>query len=471
MFFGREKELAVLERLFTRARTQFQMAVVYGRRRVGKTALLAEFSRNKRSLFFTAQQKSNPLNLRSFSRALYELAGMPPSAGAFETWDDALSFLAETCRAAQEPTVIVFDEFPYAAQSEPSLPSSVQIAIDHLFANVPALLILCGSNEGFMESEVLGSKSPLFGRRNAQIRLRPFDYLDASRFIPYASPEDLIKYYATFGGTPYYLEQIDPQRSYRENVESLFFDLSGILYAEPEMLLRQELREPANYSSILDAVGSGATIPKAIAERAGVEEAHTRGYLSTLVDLGLIRRDVSFGENPLTSRKGLYSIADPFFAYWYRFVSPNIGSVEAGAGSLVADRATNGEALSTYIGQQFELVCMQWVQRQNALGRLPLLASSFGKWWGTDPVARERADIDLIAANLSERIGLFGECKWRNVVNESEALETLERRACAVKGIEQRTFALFTKEAASEGTRKKADARDDLMLVCAEDLF
>lgn len=154
MFVGRESELAALERLYRK--DGFQMAVVYGRRRVGKTTLIDEFAKSKPSLFFTAQEKSAVLNLRLFSQAAYAHFDLPASTGAFETWADALSFVAERAKDAPERLVLVFDEFPYAAAAEPSLPSAFQIAIDHAFKGANVCVVLCGSNEGFMESEVLG---------------------------------------------------------------------------------------------------------------------------------------------------------------------------------------------------------------------------------------------------------------------------------------------------------------------------
>ena len=188
MFVGRESELAALERLYRK--DGFQMAVVYGRRRVGKTTLIDEFAKSKPSLFFTAQEKSAVLNLRLFSQAAYAHFDLPASTGAFETWADALSFVAERAKDAPERLVLVFDEFPYAAAAEPSLPSAFQIAIDHAFKGANVCVVLCGSNEGFMESEVLGRKSPLYGRRTAQIKLQPFDCFDAALMLPSCTIED-----------------------------------------------------------------------------------------------------------------------------------------------------------------------------------------------------------------------------------------------------------------------------------------
>lgn len=470
MFVGREEELAILEDMYRRQ--GYQMAVVYGRRRVGKTTLLDQFSRGKNALYFTAQEESNVLNLRRFSDAVYARFGIPPSAGAFGNWADAFDFVARQAKGQEVPLLFVFDEFPYAAEADPSLPSALQIAIDHGFKQTNCCIVLCGSNEGFMESKVLGQKSPLFGRRTAQIRLKPFDYKDAARMLPGSDPEVLLRYYATFGGTPYYLEQVDHHESYEQNITRLLFNTSGLLYGEPSMLLRQELREPAAYNSILTAIASGATAPKSIAERSGVPRESVNQYLKTLLNLGIIERTIPFGTSSSATRKGKYTIADPFFAFWHRFVGPSAGAVEMGAGAAVAHNICEDQSLATYEGLQFERVCLQWIARQNRSGNLPFVATSFGHWWGTDPAIREQVDIDLVAADTSSRKLLCGECKWRNSFDETEALQTLEHRSGLIGGNwNERFLYLFAKQSASEGTVAKAATNPHLQIVSAREMY
>lgn len=468
-FVARQRELAALESHFDTGR--FELVVLYGRRRLGKTMLLTEFAKGRRCLFFTAQEKSDGINLASFSREVADFFGLG-GAASFETWADALHFVARHAAAAGAgPMLLVFDEFPYAAKANESLPSTLQTAIDHEFLGINMTMVLCGSNQGFMEGRVLGSQSPLYGRRTAQMKLGPFDYLDTRAMLPDCSPREAVEYYAAFGGTPYYLAQISAAETFSENVARLFFDPYGLLYGEPGMLLRQELNEPALYASILDAVAAGATRPQAIADKAHVSQNSVGKYLQTLESLGIIERRVPLGENPAHSRRGVYRIADPFFAYWYRFVSPAAGAVETGAGGLVAAASTSGPDFDTYVGGRFEDVCLQWVRRQNALGRLGFVATSFGSWWGTDPTVRERADIDIVASDAHGTHVLLGECKWRNDFDETGAIETLERRASVVAGSAERIYVLFSKNPVSEGTRRKASGRTDLRLVDCEGLF
>ena len=262
------------------------------------------------------------------------------------------------------------------------------------------------------------------------------------------------------------------EQTFEQNVERLFFRTSGLLYGEPSMLLRQELRGPATYNFVLEAVAHGANRPKAIAERAGVERSSVNKYLATLVDLRILERRAPFGARRDATRKAIYVIADPFFAFWFRFVGPNIGAVELGAGRAVARDVCLGAALPAYEGKVFERACAEWVARENREGRLPFLATSFGSWWGTDPTLREQVDVDLVAASPSRKEIIVGEGKWRNSFDETEAIQTLEHRASLVPGSwEMRYLWLFCKRDVSAGTLRKESSRDDLRVVTVDEML
>ena len=464
MFVGRERELAELERLY--AKGGFQMVVLYGRRRVGKTTLALEFAKDKPLLFFTAKLQSDPLNLAELSRQVNAFFGNPAATPSFRTWDDAFAYLAQ--RAGDSRIVFMFDEFPFAAKMNQALVSTLQIAVDRTLAESNIFLIVSGSNQGFMEEQVLGrspirggaealgEKNPLFGRRTGQIHLGPFNYRDAASMLSWLEPQELVEYYACFGGTPYYLSQLDSSESLAQNICRLYFQKEGMLYEEPMMLLRQELREPALYNSILSAIAAGANTPAHIADRIGSDRTTVGKYLATLVNMHLIRRSVPFGETSRTSRKGIYAIADPCFAFWYRFVEPSIDNVERGAGDLAAMRVVGKEPLSTYEGHWFEEICIERVIDMARRGELPFGPFQFGNWWGTNPALRERDDVDVVAASPDTREILLGECKWRESFNESAAIEKLGLRSRIFeKDYDKFYYALFTKHPVSDATRSK----------------
>lgn len=466
MFVGREKELASLNKLYDEK--SFQMVVVYGRRRIGKTTLITEFISDKPAIFFTAQEVNDTLNLIQFSKKIYNFFDIPQATGAFGSWNDAFDFLGEKARERQ--FILAFDEFPYAAFANRSLKSILQTAIDHEFKNTGLFLILCGSHMGFMENEVLGYKSPLFGRRTAQIKLEGFDYYDAGKMLENFDNEDKLKLYACVGGTPHYLAQIKASETFEGNIKRLFFDISGYLYNEPMMLLQQELREPAMYNSIVAAIAGGASRLNEIATKINEENSKVGKYLQTLVDLQIVRRIYPFGENPHNSRKGIYRIADNCYDFWYSFVFPAKPEIESGNGYIIADNEVFGERLSAYIGKPpFETICLQYLQRKNRDKMLPFVATSFGSWWGTDPKEKMQADFDVVAANRMNKNIILGECKWKNSINDVAEIQKLMSKEHLLSEYKDRYYYFFSKVPFTKEAKKLESGK--VALVMADMLF
>ena len=446
MFVGRENELATLNSLYNQ--DSFQMVVIYGRRRIGKTTLISEFIHDKSAIFFTAQEVNDTLNLSLFSKKLYSFFNIPESTGPFTNWNNAFEFIAQ--KAREQRFILAFDEFPYAATANRSLKSLLQTAIDHQFKNTGLFLILCGSHMSFMENEVLGYKSPLFGRRTAQLKLDAFDYYDAAKMLSSFSNEDKLKFYACVGGTPHYLSQIRASESFKENILRLYFTNTGYLYNEPMMLLQQELREPAMYNSIIIEIAGGASKLNEIATGISEESPKVNKYLQTLVNLKIVNKIFPFGENPLNSRKGLYRITDNCYAFWYNFVFLNKAEIESGNGDIIVENFLFNGTLSTYVGRLFESICIQFLQRINRFGILPFNETSFGSWWGNDPIEKAQTDIDVIAANRNERKIIIGECKWKDNIKVMSEAEKLKNKASLIPEYEDKYYYLFVKTLKNE---------------------
>ncbi len=466
MFVGRKSELAKLDSLYKQG--GFQMAVVYGRRRVGKTTLINEFCQGKKALSFTALEQSDADNLADFSRAIANFFNMSSSLPGFSSWADALTYIAE--RARDERFVFVFDEFPYAAQRNAALPSIFQVAIDRQFKNANAMLILCGSNQGFMESEVLGRKSPLYGRRTAQIKVEDLGFRDAAKMLPGLEPQEAFRFYGCFGGVPYYLQQVDPALSLKENLSRLYFDPMGFLFEEPYGLLRQEFQEPALYSSILRAIASGANRANQIADRVGMPQTSLPRYLKALESIGIIRKAVPFGENQETSKRGIYQLSEACYTFWYRFVMPFVSDIESGLGRAVVN-ALPDEQINDYLGHRFELLCAEWLAEQAREGALPIPATSVSSWWGTNPEKRAQDDIDVLAADRVSHQLIIGECKYRKNFDESAEIADLESKRTLIKDFTASHFMLFTRYDLSDATKDKLASRSDWACIALDEMY
>jgi AAA+ ATPase superfamily predicted ATPase len=467
MFIGRNEELSALNKLYDK--NSFQMVIIYGRRRMGKTTLINEFVKDKQAIFFAAQEANEYLNLQLFSEQVYGFFELPQSTGAFRNWHDAFSFIAE--KAKDQRFILAIDEFPYLAEQNKSIKSILQNIIDHNLKETGMYLILCGSQIGFMEKEVLGYKSPLFGRRTAQFKIESFDYIDAAKMLEGISYEDKIKYYACIGGTPHYLGQITSSLSFEENLIEMYFEPHGYLFGEPAMLLQQELREPAMYNSVISAIATGASKLNDISTKIGEETAKTAKYVKTLLDMQILRKEVPFDENPERSRKTIYRIADNCYRFWYKHIFLNRNGIETGIGRIIAESMVFPE-LSAYIGKPaFEDVCRQYIIRKNKERMLPFLATKFGTWWGTDIRERRPAEIDIVADNRQQRIVLLCECKWKNTATNVSDIQKLLAKSYLLPGYAEYHFMFFSKAHYTEAALELVNEHKTLHLITLDKLF
>ena len=457
MFIGRDAELNELNRMYEQ--DQFHMFILYGRRRVGKTTLLNEFGREKDTIFYAAEQSSEKLNLEKFSALIFEHyheTALEP----FSSWANALTYICD--RQNGRRLLLVLDEFPYLARKNRSMLSELQHLIDHRLKDSRLFLVLCGSYMGFMENEILSVKSPLFGRRTAQLKMKPLDYRVSLRFCGGFSPEEQLMLYGAYGGTPMYLEQIRAGRSFSENIQESFLKITSYLYEEPLLLLRQEVQEPGIYSAVIEAIAGGASKANEISTKIGEESAKCLKYIRTLCELGILYKETPFGEKA-SSRKSIYGISDLMFRFWYRYVFGNRILVETGAAQTVWERRIAPD-LNHYMGHVFERICREYLLAENSIGNLPFLFTSIGRWWGTNPQTHRQEEIDLVA-NDGEKY-LFCECKWQSEVTDLPVFYELQRKANVFRKSRGETwYLLFSKSGFTNRLQEAANADRHVLLI------
>lgn len=463
MFIGREQELKAVNELYKK--NGFQLFVLYGRRRVGKTTFLNEFCKGKPAIFYSAEQTNDRMNLDKFSELILGHYG-EKNIDNFTTWEKAFRYIYE--RQNGEKLIIVIDEFPYLANVNKGLMSVLQHLIDHYLKDSNIFMVLCGSYMGFMEKEVLGAKSPLFGRRTMQLHMKPFDYYTTSKFLTNYTAEEKILFYGIYGGTPLYLRQIDTTTSLEENVKKTYLNKMGYLYEEPILLLRQEVQEPGVYYAIAEAIAGGAVRANEISGKTGEEVSKCIKYIGTLVELGIVSKETPFGVKD-RSRKTQYQINDNMFRFWYRYVSANRTLLETEAYNIVWKKRIDVD-LPNYMGHIFEHVCMEFLLRKNSRGELPILFTEIGRWWGNDSKKREEVEIDIVAGE--ERNYLIGECKWRNEKTDLQILKRLEEKADVFSRHREKTwYVIFSKSGFTKTLEEEAKGREDVILFHVEDLF
>ena len=437
-FYDREDELASLTEAYEPPGHAFY--VVYGRRRVGKTELLKEFCADRPHVYFLAAQEAQQRQREKFvERVAEQFCERVPR---IDGWDEAFEYLGE--KVADEKRVVVVDEFPYLVEENDSVPSYVQAFVDERLRGTESMLVLCGSSISTMESEVLGHGSPLYGRRTGQIDLQPFSYRQAREVIPYELP-DAIRSYAITGGTPMYLTRFEYERSLAENVRKHVLSPTAVLFNEPEFLLRTELRNPARYMSILEAVALGHTTPNKISGATGIDSGPLSKYLRTLQRLRLIEREVPITASSQKSKRSRYRIADEFLRFWFRFVEPNRSSIEE-APDIVFE-GTIQPNLPDYVATTFEDICQEAVWAAIRRGEFEPY-SEVGPWWYGGE------EIDVVGLTPNHDRTLLAECKWTSEPVGHSLVERLRTKAESVRwgpGSRDERFALFSKSGFVDG--------------------
>ncbi len=417
-FIGRKVELDVLERAFRSPHSEF--IPVYGRRRVGKTELILKFIRRTNGLYFLGKQAFGKLQIQDFLRAAATALSEPLLAEVqVADWKSALLLVTQRWKRKSK-LVIALDEFQWMADASRELPSVLQECWDqHWKKTNKIVLILSGSYIGFMEREVLGNKSPLFGRRTAQIFLKPFGYREAALFHPRYGRVDQAKAYFLCGGLPLYLRYFDGRQSIDRNIVTCLLDEYSALGREPDFLLREELRDVANYYAILMSLANGHSSVGDLARQTSIPERSLPYYLNQLIDLGyLARRYPLTGRKPMT-RHVRFELDDPLLRFWFRFIYPN-KSLLAQVGPQAAFQQRIAPELESYFGTCFERLCREampyWYEREG-------ISTSFevGQYWD------KSTQIDLVGIRNDGWIDL-GECKWGGVASKKRVQLELKQR-------------------------------------------
>ncbi|MDR1565289.1 MAG: ATP-binding protein [Oscillospiraceae bacterium] len=449
IFVGRKRELASLNERY--AGDNFEFMCIYGRRRVGKTELIKEFIKDKKAIFFTGLEDTSEANLMEFSEAVLETTrGIRASLESYNLLFDEVYNAAKN-----ERLVLVIDEYPYLAKRYEGISSLLQREIDHRLKDTKLFLILCGSSMSFMENQVMGHKSPLYGRRSGQLKLLPFDYYDSAEFYKGFTREEKAIVYGITGGIPKYLMLFSDKAPLKTNIIKNFFSADSVLFEEPSNLLKQEVNEAAIYNAILTSIATGSSELNKIAAKTHVESSQCVYYIKSLIELGIIKREVPFGDKE-TSKKTIYRLNDGMFRFWYRFVYRNNSQLQMGRGEEIYNQIQT--QIFDFMGEAFEAICCSYMWRQNIQGSLPFPFANIGRWWGNNPKLKSEQEIDLIAADFDEQKAIFCECKWTNEKVSESVVDKLIDRA-EMFSYAEKYYYIFSKSGFTEAALAKASLK------------
>lgn len=423
-FVNRAKELESLEKQY--ATDQSSLVIVYGRRRVGKTALITEFlKRHSNSLYFLATEESEMQNLNYFKVQVAEFTGNELLKSAAVDWLTVFKTLIDY--KTETKKVIVLDEFQYIGQSNSAFPSIMQKVWDTVLKDASVMLILCGSLVSLMRSQTLDYSSPLYGRRTGQIRLKQIPFSHYHEFFEGRTNNDLLPFYAVTGGVPKYIETFCGYTDIYEAIEQNVLNSQSFLYEEPYFLLQKEVSEIGSYFSLIKAIAAGNRKLADIAANLGLKQTGLTKYLKVLTDLDLIEREVPVTETaPEKSKSGLYRLTDNFIAFWFKFVYPYRAYLEKGETKFVLSQIKKG-FVQNYASFVFEDVCREKMWELSAADTWDFHFDKVGRYWGA-----KAGKIDIVALDSTGEDLVLGECKYTSSPKGLSVLHALQEKADAM---------------------------------------
>ncbi|ELZ00914.1 ATPase [Natrialba chahannaoensis JCM 10990] len=454
-FVNRTAELSRLSALYES--DEAELAVVFGRRRLGKTALvkqsLAEYDE---AVIFQAKQKTSALQLQQFVDVASDV--YPGLTRIRQEWDAVLGYLAD------QDAIVALDEFPYLVEQDESLPSVLQAMFDHELDDSSATFVLVGSSISMMEEAALLGNSPLYGRSSLKLDIRQLPFDAAMKFFSATqTPEKQVFTWGVFGGVPYYLEEVDPAASLGANIQRTILSRHGTLHDEPDYVLRMELTEPTRYFSILEAIAGGRTSRNEIAGTTGIDYNQLSTYLNRLSRLRLIDQHVPVTEQKERTKRSRYRIRDPFFRFWFHFVYGN-GDRYEDFGDNAYETLIEPE-LADFVSESFEGLCcaaLRTLYPQHTI-------TDVGQWW-----YREH-EVDVVGLTTDDTL-LVGECKFQRSPLDYDAFSTLQTHADELRwtpangGTPTQEYALFSRSGFTPAVEDAAENRTDLQLFDLEEI-
>lgn len=452
MFVGREKEIKLINEKINS--DGFEFGILYGRRRIGKTRLLAEVIKNNDVIYYSASEMGGYNNLMALTSVVTDYFKDPVM---FPNFSMLFEYVAK--HTGDKHLLFVIDEFTYLLNNNEGLLSVLQNAIDAFFKKTKITLIISGSHIGMMEDAVSYHK-PLYARSTFKIHLKPFDYYEASEFYKNYSSIEKIRTYSVFGGIPFYLEKIDSVKSLEHNIMDLVIGSGAVFENEIYFFLQQEVRAVASYGAILNAVASGATKLNEISTKSKVDNTGTTSkYIETLINLGIMEKEICFGEK-FNSRKTIYRITDNFFHFYFEFIEFNKSKMMVLPKEIFYNKFIAPD-IDGFISLKYETIAREYLIRTNLQLDKEEHFYEIGRYWYNDAKQKKNIEIDIVTR--SEAGVSVYECKWTNDVFRLDTVKQLKKKSIVLNPVK---FGGFSKSGYSE------EAHNELEIAIEpEDLF
>lgn len=450
MFVNRQKEIQRIETALLRQ--QSQLIVVYGRRRCGKSTLLQHVMPES-AIYYSADKRVSHLQINALARQIEtQIPGF--SKPVYPDWE---SVFTSFNTALKSRATLCIDEFPYLVKNSPELPSVIQNLIDQNH-NSNFHLILCGSSQQMMYSMTLDKTSPLYGRSDEIIRVKPLSLGSMNAYFK-LSPLEIVYEYGVWGGVPRYWEIRKQAEGFAEAIKTNLLDQNGILNEEPERLFSDELRTSVQAFSILSLIGAGVHRLSELAGRIGKPATQLSRTLGFLINQGYIKREIPYGESEKSTKRTLYKIDDPFMKFYFTFLVPNKSRLDFDLIDKVWDDIEN--KIDPYVSDIWEEVC------RNVVPRLEIDGNRFSpasRWWGNG-LDGKPMEIDIVANSLDNKALLVAEVKWSEKISIRQTEELLDAKSLnlPIKGRKKIIKAVFVK-------KRNGEIKSEIKILTPDDV-
>jgi AAA+ ATPase superfamily predicted ATPase len=456
-FRGRLSELSILQKKFDN--NEFQMIVLYGRRRIGKTELMNEFMRRQKCkcVSFTAVEQSEKELLSIMTETVLdslapELIGMVE----FPNFEKLFEFIGN--KSKDERIIFFIDEYPYLAKQCPYIHSVLQKVIDLVWEKTKLYFVICGSLVAFMKDEVLAESAPLHGRASLELKLQPFNYLDTAEFVPRYTPEEKAIVYGLTNGVAKYIEQFDDIKPLEKNIIEEYFSFGGYFTEEQvKTVITNEKQNPALYNSIVSAIATGHTKNGEIASCVGMDDITY--LLKVLQKAEIIEKRVAKGP--------YYVLNDTMLVFWFKYVNRAISLINAGKGEKYYIDSVSKQ-LHDFMGNVFEKMCKEYLFMKVGEDKYPIITEidNYQKTVLDDEGKKRQIEVDILGKNGKE-IQIIGECKFQSEKIDKATYEVFLEKVHYINA-KKPLLCMFSLSGYTEYVKENAG---DVLLLTIDDLY
>lgn len=420
-FIGREQEIKQLKGLYEGA--SFQSALVYGRRRIGKSELIKQSLKGEKStvIFYECKQTTEKNNTDGLSEIIADKFNFPKPD--FNSFEKALDFLFSY--SEKKKLVLVLDEYPYLHKIIDGIDSILQSLIDKYKDKSKLKLIICGSYLDVMKS-LLDNQNPLYGRISLSLDIKPMDYYDSAKFYPTFSNEDKVKLYSVFGGIPYYNELINSKWSVKENIVYLITSVNSRLENEINYYLKNEMAKVNNANVVFETIARGLCKFNDIFNATGIDKSSTfADVLERLTNIELVEKEAPINDEK-NKKKSNYYIKDNLSLFYYTYVYRYLSQRGIMNEDAFYEKYIEGDFEGRYVPKMFERIFKQFLIRKNRQGEINPPLEKVGKYYYDDAVNKKNGEFDVVS--LDEMGYIFYETKYKNKpINQAIINEEIEQ--------------------------------------------